>query len=208
MSEFSDRPFVAGSLFGLRAFHVDRYGRLTSPSFGDHVFTPGENVSVCKRGWTKPAPPGSLTFAVHASFASWHETPQQRAEREENEARAQQPHEAGAIFCRCGFYAYTDGRNDYLKENRRDRVGGIVEGYGICTVGTRGFRAERVRLVALIEPRDAFAQPDRWERVQHNYPDVPVYATKREAIAAHPLHEAEMPTPETDPTFWTLAVSR
>ena len=40
MSDFSDRPFVAGVITGLRAFRIDLLGRLTGVVHRD-VWTPG-----------------------------------------------------------------------------------------------------------------------------------------------------------------------
>lgn len=51
--------------------------------------------------------------------------------------------------CACGFYAY------YSEENRMYAdfgVTGIIEGYGKTVVGTKGFRSEKARVVALVLP--------------------------------------------------------
>lgn len=207
MSAFSERPFVAGSLTGLRAFYVDRYGRLISPTWGERVFTPGENVATCERNQGVVLSGGGFRITA-PMWVTGFETPEEEAKRKEREQLREQPHDTGALFCECGFYAYTDGRNDFLKQSRMERVGAIVEGYGTCTVGTRGFRASSARLVALIEPHKTFADPVRWARVLHNYSETPVYATKKDALAAHPLHETPLPTPETAEDFWALAVAR
>lgn len=91
-------------------------------------------------------------------------------------------HRVGVVGCSCGFYAYFDGTNDYANMIVGVSVTGIVEGYGLVTVGSRGFRAEKARIVALVEPSTFDFAP-----VRENYPDVPVYATEAEALAAHPL---------------------
>lgn len=228
MSDFSDRPFVAGSLVGLRAFYVDRYGRLVSPSVGEHVFTPGENEAACKAddrvSFTFQVDPTAYLMSSAGAFGSprrngkwWFTTggsPEPVAETPISEAAIEakipEPpeHVVGTVKCKCGFYAYFDGRNDYLASAPHERVGGLVEGYGVCTVGTRGFRASKARLIALIQPEAELADPTRWDRVLHNYPDVPVYADKRAALEAHPLAEGMVPTPETNEDFWTLGVAR
>lgn len=247
MSDFSDRPFVAGSLVGMRAFDVDSLGRLTGPSFGG-VFKPGENVATCGGDGTNPA--SAFVVAQRELRAM---TYRMNARAQTGKAPALRPaHVVGGVTCSCGFYAYFDGRNDYAKPGR---VSALVEGYGVCTVGERGFRAEKARLVALInvtKPHfwntwqfhaffvvwltilavanviqqdwwlaglDAFlvaangvgatlAWRSRTSRksvaaLRRNYPDVPVYRTKRAALRAHPLSAPPAPTPETDDNFWT-----
>lgn len=48
--------------------------------------------------------------------------------------------------CTCGFYAYIEGNNEYAA---RHRVAGIIEGYGETWIGTRGFRTQKARIVAV-----------------------------------------------------------
>lgn len=217
MSEFSDRPFVAGSLVGLRAFDVDTLGRLRAPSF-DFIFKPGENVAACQKqqsvgGMRLTLPPpvfyaspsysfDPTTNEVTVEFTSdpAPRKPEKPAKRIDTPA-----HEVGNLTCACGFYAYMDGRNDY---KQRGRVAGVVEGYGTCTVGTRGFRAAKVRVAALIKPGPKFHADGRWDRLVSNYPDVPVFANKAAALAEFPLTAPEWPTPETTEDFWTREASR
>lgn len=61
----------------------------------------------------------------------------------------QSEHRAGSAHCQCGFWAYFDGSNDYAST---DSVTAIIAGRGLVTVGSRGFRAERARLLAIIDP--------------------------------------------------------
>lgn len=143
MSDFSDRPFVAGSLVGLRAFDVDTLGRLTGPTYGG-VFKPGENVADCltTQGWSMQL------WQMDASLARMTGKPvPPRPEVTQKKAAAKHP--VAARACGCGFYAYFDGTNTYAKA---DRVSAVIEGYGVCTVGTRGFRAEKARLLAIVDP--------------------------------------------------------
>lgn len=48
--------------------------------------------------------------------------------------------------CTCGFYAYLNGINGYQKNCG---VVGVIEGYGETTIGTRGFRAQKAKILAL-----------------------------------------------------------
>ena len=209
MTDFSDRPFVAGSLIGLRTFAPDRLGRLTGPQQGG-VFKPGENEAVCLKSersgglWVSWAPgkiPGAspFTFSFHSYLTSEFdyepppETPLVDAYKAEWKRTR---HQVGSLDCACGFYAYTDGTNQY---KRRDRIAALIEGYGVCTVGSAGFRASKARLVALITPKRP--REARWELVLNAYPKVPIYDTKSAALDAHPL-TVDVPDP-TAADFWT-----
>lgn len=128
--EFDGRPFVAGSLIGIRSFRVDADARLTGVVH-EQVWKPDVNEAACLLG-----PYGR---AMH-----------QFAEKLRSAGLGPRPHAVGGIGCQCGFYAYFKGRNSYMGPGN---VAGIVEGFGVCAVGSRGFRAEKARLVALVAPR-------------------------------------------------------
>jgi hypothetical protein len=146
MSDFSDRPFMAGSLVGLRAFDVDSLGRLVGPQYGG-IFKPGENVGQCLRGSLQGF--SVMQWQLDSQMARL--TGRPAPPRPEPRIRPMDPqHQVGSQGCGCGFYAYFDGTNTYA---RAKRVAGIIEGYGVCTVGTRGFRSEKARLVALVLPK-------------------------------------------------------
>ena len=171
--DFNERPLVAGSLIGVRAFNVQA-GLLVSPA-RPTIFRPGENVAVCKRT--------DLEWAI----ARW-DAAIRKAYKLPPVAILPNGHAGGSIDCSCGFYAYTDtGRNIWLMARS---VAALIEGYGRATVGSRGFRVEKARLVALIDPLSMFwpaLTGEDFSEVRANYPDVPVYASQDEAIAAHPL---------------------
>lgn len=153
MTDFSDRPFVAGSLVGLRAFAVDRLGRLTGPSFGG-VFRPGENVAQCGGSNATLAAIHQATRDVARAVARFTVTYNGQAypaslSGPPSEPSTPKPHVTAGVDCACGYYAYFDGTNTYAQP---DRVAAIIEGYGVCTVGDRGFRAEKARLLAIVDP--------------------------------------------------------
>lgn len=185
MSAFSDRPLVAGSLIGLRAFTVDQLGRLRGPHI-QTVFTPRLNEARCAaKGYT-------IVDGYH---------------RPDNVLLRPTPeHTIGSIDCRCGFYAYFDGTNDYHTPGAT--IEALIEGFGVCTVGGAGFRASKARLVALVRPRLMHRVVEvkvfglrfhlaagtvethatrHWDLVRTRYRNVPVYDTAEAAIAAHPL---------------------
>lgn len=167
MSDFNDRPFVAGSLIGLRSFAVDSLGRLTGVTHRE-VFKPGENVGVCQKpdapygfdptgAMLRPGRARAMyhyAFDITATAPGVAQIPARKVEKPE--------HKVGKLDCTCGFHAYFDGTNTYDGEGR---LTGIVEGYGTVTVGTRGYRAEKARLVALVIPEPVT------EEVEDDVPD-------------------------------------
>jgi hypothetical protein len=258
--QFSERPFTAGSLIGLRAFAVDELGRLVGPSHGQ-VFRPGENEAECK---AEEGPTGAirnLTAAVQRMNASmsyctpltmtWmvggdpslsssfhpvqkfssaygavgHEL-EKRAEAEAKAAREKERieklereaeekhrnHVVAAADCTCGFYAYVDGSNQYMETDfsyrNTLRVAAVIEGYGVCTVGNRGFRASKARLKALVLPLpDNPIEGQRLRLVERNYAGVDSFADTLAALSAYPLSNDHIPSPQTDDDFWTRSAS-
>lgn len=166
MSDFSDRPFVAGSLIGVRAFDVDGLGRLVGPTY-PQVFKPGENVAGCFVG-------SAFTKRSHSFEAALDRLNGKKA-TPVSPAPARPQHQVGNVNCGCGFYAYFDGSNTY---GQHDRVTAVVEGYGVCTVGDRGFRAEKARLVALVDP----ARPSLGKRIHTLYDRVADWSEDREHL--------------------------
>lgn len=247
-SEFSDRPFVAGTVTGIRSFKVQPDGptgrTLRGPSYGGD-FLPGENLASCTVDkYARPGASVVLTFtgfkpgAKNAATAvvnvgtrpvpasaqlattrllnhmvRTHSLVELRTMTESmgieyvvEPVDTEEPaHRPGQMHCTCGYYAYLD-----LKNNPHDHYGnvlGLVEGYGVVTVGTRGFRAEKARLVAMIGqvvealpgPPDEghvfdwdFGEDDlnsnryilKW--VAEMYP-VPIFPTVETAVAEYPL---------------------
>lgn len=250
MTDFADRDFIAGSLFGLRAFGVDSLGRLRGPQQTRAIWTPGENEAECYRGdeaeamqsalnqmYTTPA--GLRTAVIvcdckKCDRARWKAEPAPHPAKRiapKNVASQPQPvekpkHELASLACHCGYYAYFDGANDYMHtsaggfsslpwtatrwsaETSRPRVAGIIEGYGVCTVGSRGFRASKARIVALVLPTPETPSGQvRDMLIRRNYPDVPVYDNQLEATTAHALSVELLGDPTSDPDFWTRSAS-
>jgi hypothetical protein len=147
---FSDRdlPLAAGSLTGVRLWHVDLWsfeavmdGRATEVDglltgvFGV-TWQRGENVAVCGGGRR----PG----AGHAALVPAHR-------------------------CGCGFWAYWTPRDALRSDYRRAEVIGIMQGYGRARIGTRGCRCSSGgSLSACTTARDHRRLPNRASR--HAYP--------------------------------------
>jgi hypothetical protein len=117
------------------------------------------------------------------------------------------------IDCACGFWAYTNGSNDYYNGSSfcygDGLVAGIVKGYGRCVVGPRGFRAEKCELVALILPakfkHGVFSQPDidyqdkTEQDIRKMYSWVPFFATEEAALQQFPLTASDVKEEPLDP---------
>lgn len=240
MSDFSDKPFVAGVLTGLRAFRVDALGRLTGVTYKD-VWTPGENVAQCHRSdiSVSLAAVNAQVQAMVAVMDRMERTagfdrrgrkrksiPKVPTPAEKAAAVTGPAHSLAGITCSCGFYAYFDGGNDYLtdvgggviyntggltfgpsQQDNATRIAAIVNAWGSATVGSRGFRAEKAEVVALIVPKSTQARHEvAFSRARRNYPDVQVFETEKDAVRAFPLTDAGY-SPETDPDFWTRSAS-
>ena len=191
----SDLPLAAGSVTGVRLWHVDMasaeavangspetvanaspetvanggpgpVGGLLTGVFGG-VWRRGENVAVCGGGQASPPCPGDLVPAPE---------------------------------CGCGFWAYWAlryaWRCDYYW---RGEVVGIIQGYGRTRIGTRGCRCAKARIVGLhVRPDDPDGEPrvlrhDEVAEVLGSYYGVPCYPSLAEMLAAHPLTADYLP---------------
>jgi hypothetical protein len=152
VSLFSDRDFVAGSLTRLRSFRVDEFGRLTGVRH-KHVWQPGVNEAKCHAAWAairaghvhRLSPSLSLSFSGPEPVA----------------AQAPEPvHVVGQLNCTCGYYAYFDeGDNPHHEQGN---VLALVEGHGVTTVGSRGFRCSKASIAVFIDE----APLPLWRRVK------------------------------------------
>lgn len=191
--DFTGYEFALGSVFGVRRFRVDRLGRLTGVHVRD-VWTPGENVATCR----------TYTFR----FAGVDEVVK---------APADKPHGATpADTCPCGFYAFTTLTDTRWTPDDGPYVEGVIEGYGRTVIGTKGFRCEKARIVAVIIPPApktvSWLFTARWlssrrrklaREIHDLYPDVYVTTHRRRALNRFPIHEGTRPSPDTDPDFWS-----
>jgi len=171
--EFGQLPMVLGPLIGLRAFRMTEDG-LT----GVHKqvpWGPGENVAECLATASDYAAWDGYCYGSYAAaIADW------------------KPHVERAPFmhCSCGWYAYVDGSNTYLTTSR---VAGLIEGYGHLVVGSRGFRAEKARIVALIQPGEmTYDEEFEWRSVCAAYPDAVTFTSVDEALARFPLTPVDL----------------
>lgn len=162
-SDFSGLALGIGTVTGVRSFNVDSYGRLT----GIHhkqVWVPGDNEAKCTYD-TKamveilPGQGGSVMVGPAGGFAN-----PNAPTRAELATMVKVPGDvwtSGGFeetlnvpkhdmsTCKCGFYGFYDGSNDYKSDST---VSAVVEGYGETVIGTRGFRSMKAKIVALHIP--------------------------------------------------------
>ena len=176
---FTGPALAAGTILGVRAFDIDNLGRLRGVTHAD-VFRPGENIARCRATpqgrWAHV--PGGMTWPM-------------------DEPREHHP---GSADCECGYWAHYDGTHSYESTLR---ASAIIEGYGLVTLGTSGFRAGKARLVALVPP----AHLPVAARVADVYGSagVPIYRTLADALTEHPVTHPRrdpLPHPDTHPDFW------
>src|ERR1044072_2550051 len=150
VTEYGGFELALGSVFAVRWFKPDRYGRLHAINH-NFIWKPGENVAKCQRdedGWAR------LNYTMVKSFSAALNThilggttaaaePEKRSLSEEaTEARVEVKHIVPMDSCGCGFYAFAEGCDDggYVTESA---VRGVIECYGRTILGTRGLRCEK-----------------------------------------------------------------
>lgn len=136
-NEFSSgRPLILSSIKGTRSFRVNN-GKLTSVVREDFVYKPGINIATCE-------------------LNEFHELMNNHYRLAKVSEEYHYPtHRVGSKNCTCGFYAYHDPRWDgtfHIIGN----IKGVIECSGLVTQGSKGFRAERAKVIALQDPRYDF----------------------------------------------------
>lgn len=157
-AEFGLFEFSVGSTVGIREFDVDSLGRLTGVTH-KVVWKPGENLAQCKRiknttlcteehehvSWQYLRGMGS-TYQPDPSSTK-------RAMMNYVPGLCTEPDPCEGLDpdCGCGFYAYYGDVSAY-RGMTDVTVTGVVECFGKTIVGTKGFRAEKGRILALCFP--------------------------------------------------------
>lgn len=202
MSDFQgeDYDFAIGSIKGLRSWSIDDKGRLrgvTHPA----IWKPGENVAECKSESKRYCP----------SFYDWMRkelgrpvgVPAPMTSRPEpcgaEGCNGELHPEATHSFdpnCQCGFWAY----DEVGFQEHGDAVG-VIEGYGRTTIGTKGFRCEKARVVALCrETEKSTLSLSEWLRLKELYPEAEFFDEFDDMVLAHGQVLRSWPTVTED--FW------
>jgi hypothetical protein len=150
-TEFDGFALALGTVRGSRAFAVDDDGFLTGVTFRAR-WGAGVNVAECMR---RRAPECEHEQALLISWSGGHLFPQLTGKC----GCPTLPDPCGdspGRSCKCGFYAFYEGSNDYAKTST---VAAVVEAWGRTVVGTRGFRASKARIVAIYLPAEVAPEP-------------------------------------------------
>lgn len=135
------------------------------------------------------------TETVDGYKITWHDGSSGRYTADELPlAEAIPRHETPGEFCTCGFYAYNSQVGDYIA----NPVQGVVRLTGRILVGTKGYRAQKGEVVALLEPTDAVNDKARLvygrsasELLREAFPDVPILPDQASLLAEFPLSKLD-----------------
>lgn len=185
MSDFNgdDFEFAAGSIKGMRTWRADDQGRLRGVTH-PMVWLPGENVSTCRIGGGgryTPCPKARTGDGWYVTFGRPTCEDPVCTPRGHYAAPSEDKRHHFDPECECGFWAYDE---DHYT-NHGD-VCGVIEGYGRTTIGTKGFRCEKARIVALCrEAGDRDVSLSLWLRLQQLYPAAQFFEDYDEMVTAH-----------------------
>lgn len=224
MSDF-DGELSIEPVRGVRVFQIDGLGRLCGVTHND-VWRPGENVSRClappqtrldfderayrlaTQQWSQEREAWAVQRASLTSLTGRLKREQCGSEpvepKPEDFVRAiGEPPKHDRATCQCGFWAFYEP-NDQYDGGRGGRVYGVIEGYGEITIGSKGFRAEKARILALSLPGllDGGSEMAAYLQslVRRNYPDVPAFDSLPKMLAEVPASR-EPKGPESE-GFW------
>jgi hypothetical protein len=179
----NEDTLVPGTLTGYRRFRfsVDTES-LTAVAQCHVVITPGENTArhtIYNQSPWRPRIPGEFSY--------------------------DEPHEAPREGCTCGFYGYyTPDLIDKTFNDNSWTCCAAVEVWGKVILGTKGFRAEKMRILGIVPPREIGWSGDVgrifWDRVVRKH-DVPGYRHVGALVDAHPPQDVRhlIPEPEAEP---------
>lgn len=214
--EFTGLGFAPGSVRGVRSFAVDKFGRLTGVVY-KKVWTPGENSAECLKDSTEYGNGrtgamtgllgGTITFSpsVFQTYTSVDSGFGKRGKGKPKVVTAEVTEKAVPQHtfedCRCGFYGYFDGSDDY---HDNGRITAVVEAYGETVIGTRGFRAMKARILAIrVKAEDDGVNGAMARKISNNYKGVAIFDTFDAMVSEFPPDTSLEPSPDTDPDFWT-----
>lgn len=167
IDEFSARPLRRGYVHGIRSFRVAEWTHRIRSPWREFEFKPGMNEAFCEPVEVSILPDSLLRMLRRLG------------------GFIDAPHRTASIGCTCGFYSYfsADFVGPYAPPQRR--VDGIVRGHGLTTVGAKGFRSERIEILALIRVPGQLSD-EAVQRVTEQYPAI-WFDTADEACEAFEL---------------------
>lgn len=191
MQEYSgvERPLIEGTLRGYREWqwgHMAIYPE-DFPVYGeDFPVYGGDFLWPQNLVWSSTRPVNSAGDAPHHVSPwlsdTWNEAVCARLETH------QVPYPDREC---CGFYAKY--RPQWNQIPRSVAVPGVIEAKGRIILGTKGFRAQQARIVALIKPETPYENNSI--KAAETY-GVPLFNSKEEALEVFPPHDVEELLPE------------
>jgi hypothetical protein len=179
---FSDRdlPLAVGSVTGVRLWHVDMTSAVAAAN-GDPVPVEGLLTGVFGAVWRRGENVAACGGGSQGSSPCHRDL-------------------VPGPGCACGFWAYWAlryaWRCDYYW---RGEVIGVIQGYGRTSIGTRGCRCGKARILGLhVRPAGPDDQPPGLPNhdvaeVLGGYYGVPCYPSLAEMLANHPLTADYLP---------------
>jgi hypothetical protein len=157
-------PLIPSAMYGMRGFAI-RDGHLYPLHRGtDVAYEPGVNEAFCDTA-------GDYELIINGKVFRYKVGTKEA--RGENILHSDRDREVvPSKACACGYYAYFDQTEDlsFLTHSTQTnrRINGIVRATGRCIVGTRGFRAQKIELVALVGPN-----PDAPRKLRERLAQIP-----------------------------------
>lgn len=181
------RPLYAGTLRGYRHFSVTASAAIRSVSQRYH-YTDGENVAECMH--LQRTRNRLLEAEEYEEFGpSAFSSDLARITEKVRALLARQEAEHAMKTCTCGFYASYDPETNFYTDTPANAVlFGVVEAYGGIVPATKGFRAEKVRIVAICPSASLFLQSNRSAKIflGRAYPSVRFYDNKSKLVEDYP----------------------
>lgn len=140
----------------------------------------------------------------------------------------QEPKEHDFATCKCGFYAFFDGSDEYSNMDRENSyarmvqsmwttssstkavsarndsyapVSAVIEAYGETLIGEKGFRASKAKILALrLDPKHLGTMQIR--KLKRNYPDAAVFGDTDSMLEIYPPSDELGITPSNTADFW------
>lgn len=190
-----DYDFALGSVKGLRSWQIDDKGRLrgiTHPA----VWLPGENASTCRVKTRCPSSPMSDGLFYDRPTLGPRSLDKNACKVDGCDGIHHPTTHTFDPNCECGFWAY-----DEAGFKPCGQVTGVIEGFGRTTIGTKGFRCEKARVVALARENDDGALSlSEWLRLKNLYPEATFHDDVDDMVLSHGAVLRSWPA--VDEGFW------
>lgn len=190
-----ESELVTAPLRGYRSWNMSSSRRLASVSM-QYVWTSVEQTATCAR-----TPP---MFHVHRGEhvePVYRALPAFRGEVSDDSisgeeacvCNAWEDHRIPGLYCSCGIYGWYQHYQKHLNEFR-GYFSGVIEVSGRVVLGTKGFRAERAKIIACA-PGNLFMDnelPPHWvnSELQYvkevHYPEMQVFGSFHDLVDAYP----------------------